>query len=375
MEQQERIRIGITQGDTNGVGYEVIFKTFAEPTIFELCTPIVYGNPRIATYHRKGLNLTTNFATVQNAEEAKPDRLNMVVVDDSEVKIDFGQTSEEAGQQALKSLERALQDYRKGLFDVLVTAPINKHSIQSEKFKFPGHTEYIQAKMGGKEEALMILMNERIRVALVTTHIPVSLIPKTITEENVLAKLRILNHSLRRDFSISTPRIAVLALNPHAGDNGLLGTEEQEVLIPAIKKANSQEENIPAFGPYAADGFFGSRAYEHFDAVLAMYHDQGLTAFKALAMDDGVNFTAGLPIVRTSPDHGTAYDIAGRGIADENSFRQAIYTAIDVWRSRQFFDQSLENPLPKLYHDRREDIGVPRMRKEQDQEHRPSSTE
>ena len=358
MEQNERIRIGITQGDTNGVGYEVILKTFADPTIFELCTPIVYGNPRIATYHRKGMELTTNFATVASAAEAQPDRLNMVVVDDQEVKIDMGQPSAEAGQQALKSLEWALKEYREGMIDVLVTAPINKHTIQSNHFHFPGHTEYIQAKVGEGSEALMILMNERIRVALVTTHLPLREVAQAITVDRVLDKLRILNRSLRRDFAISTPRIAVLALNPHAGDNGLLGTEEQEVIVPAIEQATA--ENIPAFGPYAADGFFGARAYEKFDAVLAMYHDQGLTAFKTLAMEDGVNYTAGLPIVRTSPDHGTAYDIAGQGRADENSFRQALYAAIDIWRNRRSYDEAGANPLPKLYHDRREDERRPR---------------
>lgn len=374
MEQEKRIRIGITCGDTNGIGYEVILKAFAEPTIFELCTPIIYGNPRVATYHRKGLNLETNFAAVLNASEAQPDRLNMVVVDDSEVKVEMGVASQEAGQQALKSLDSAMRDFSEGKIDVIVTAPINKHTIQSEKFHFPGHTEYIQDKLGKGSEALMILMNERLRVALVTTHLPISQVSRAITEDSVLAKLRILNRSLLRDFALSTPRIAVLALNPHAGDNGLLGAEEQQVIIPAIEKANA--EGIAAFGPYPADGFFGSHAYDHFDAVLAMYHDQGLTAFKALSMDDGVNFTAGLPVVRTSPAHGTAYDIAGRGEADENSFRQALFVAIDVWRNRKFFDESIANPLPKLYQDRREDMGGPRPpRREGDFERRPRPAE
>lgn len=358
MEQDNRIRIGITSGDTNGIGYEVILKTFAEPTIFELCTPIVYGNPRIATYHRKGLNLGINFATVQNADEAQPDRLNLLVVDDAEVKIEFGVPSAEAGEQALKSLDRAMQDYRDGKIDVIVTAPINKHTIQNEKFRFPGHTEYIQAQLGQGNEALMILMNDSLRVALATTHLPIAKVPAAITEESILAKLRILNLSLQRDFSLTSPRIAVLALNPHAGENGLLGSEEQEIIAPAIQKA--EEEGIAAFGPYAADGFFGSRAYEHFDAVLAMYHDQGLTAFKVLAMENGVNYTAGLPVVRTSPAHGTAYDIAGKGEADENSFRQALFTATDIWRSRRFYDEAHQNPLPKLYQDRREDERRPR---------------
>ena len=238
--EQKRIRIGITQGDTNGVGYEVILKTFTEPTMLELCTPIVYGNPRIATYHRKGLGLNTNFASIQQAGEAQDDRLNLVVIDDTEVKVDLGQPSPEAGQQALKSLERALADYRSGKIDVLVTAPINKHSIQSETFRFPGHTEYIQDRVGKGEEAVMILMNQQLRVALVTTHLPISQVPSAITQEAILAKLRILNQSLCRDFAISGPRIAVLALNPHAGENGLLGTEEQEVIIPAIEQATQE---------------------------------------------------------------------------------------------------------------------------------------
>ncbi|MBQ7571864.1 MAG: 4-hydroxythreonine-4-phosphate dehydrogenase PdxA [Bacteroidaceae bacterium] len=361
--EQKRIRVGITQGDTNGVGYEVILKAFTDPTMLELCTPIVYGNPRIATYHRKGLSLSTNFASVQNAGEAQDDRLNLVVVDDTEVKIEMGQPSAEAGQQALKSLEQALADYRQGLIDVLVTAPINKHSIQSDKFHFPGHTEYIQNRVGDGQQALMILMNERLRVALVTTHLPIRKVADAITAENIVGKLEILNRTLLRDFAISGPRIAVLALNPHAGENGLLGNEEQETIVPAIEQANQQ--GINAYGPYAADGFFGTRAYEHYDAVLAMYHDQGLTAFKALAMDDGVNYTAGLPIVRTSPAHGTAYDIAGQGVANENSFRQAIYAAIDVLRNRRTFDEAGKNPLPKLYHDRREDDRRPPRRPEQ----------
>lgn len=360
MEQIERIRVGITPGDTNGIGYEIILKTFAEPTIFELCTPIVYGNPRTATYHRKGMNLTTNFATVQDAAEAQPDRLNMVVVDDAEIKVDFGQPSGEAGQQALKALERAVADCKEGKIDVLVTAPINKNTIQSEGFRFPGHTEYIQAKAGEGNEALMILMNERIRVALVTTHLPINRVAAAITEEAVLKKLRMLNLSLKRDFALSAPRIAVLALNPHAGEDGLLGNEEKEVIAPAIAKAEA--EDISVFGPYAADGFFGARMYEYYDAILAMYHDQGLTAFKTLAMEDGVNYTAGLPIVRTSPDHGTAYDIAGKGIADENSLRQAMFTAIDIWRNRRTYDEAHSNPLPKLYHDRREDERRPPRR-------------
>lgn len=246
-----------------------------------------------------------------------------------------------------------MADYREGNYDVLVTAPINKHSIQSDEFHFPGHTEYIEQRVGDGDKALMILLNDRVRVALATTHLPISEIASHLTTEGILEKLRLLHKTLCRDFLITHPRIAVLALNPHAGDDGLLGQEEKDIIQPAIDQANA--EHIDAYGPYPADGFFGSAAYEHYDAILAMYHDQGLAPFKVLAMDDGVNFTAGLPIIRTSPDHGTAYDIAGKSQADENSFRQAVYLAIDVWRNRQRYDEAFENPLPKLYHERRED--------------------
>lgn len=348
-----KIKVGITHGDPNGIGYEVILKTFADPAMLELCTPIIYGSPKVASYHRKALELQTNFATVSSVANVQPDNLNLIPCTAEEVKIDFGQATQEAGEAALAALERAVKDWKDGLIDVLVTAPINKHSIQSERFNFPGHTEYIQACVGhDDQQALMILMNERMRVALVTTHLPIAKVASTITQELVLQKLRTLDHSLRRDFFISNPRIAVLALNPHAGEEGLLGKEEQEVIIPAMQQA--EEEGIHAFGPYAADGFFGTRAYESFDAVLAMYHDQGLAPFKLLAMDDGVNFTAGLDLVRTSPDHGTAFDIAGKGVADENSFRQAIYSAIDVFRNRASWDEGRKDPLPKLFVDKRD---------------------
>lgn len=347
-------RVAITPGDTNGVGYEVVMKAFSEPTMMELCTPIIYGNPKTMAYHRKALGLEVNYTVIQSADDAKEGRLNLLSVSDEELKIDFGQQSEEAGRAALQSLEAAVEDYRQGKFDVLVTAPINKNSIQSDKFHFPGHTEYIEERLGEEgDKALMILMNERVRVALVSTHLPIAKVAESITVDGIVEKLRILNRTLCRDFLITRPRIAVLALNPHAGDGGLLGTEEQDIINPAIVKA--REERIDAYGAYPADGFFGSAQYEHFDAILAMYHDQGLAPFKVLAMDDGVNYTAGLPIVRTSPDHGTAYDIAGKGVADENSFRQAIYHAIDIVRNRQRYDEAYENPLPKLYHERHED--------------------
>ena len=353
MEQERKVRVAITQGDTNGVGYEVILKVFEAPEMLELCTPIIYGSPKIAAYHRKALNVETNFTIISKAEDAHDGRLNLLNCFDNEVKVEFGQPSQEAGDAALKALDRAMTDYRSGLFDVLVTAPINKATIQSPGFKFPGHTEYIETSVGDGKKALMILMNDRLRVALVTTHLPIKDVAKAITKDAIIEKATIFHQSLKRDFRISSPRIAVLALNPHAGDNGLLGAEEKDVIAPAIEALATS--GIQAFGPYPADGFFGSGNYYHFDGVLAMYHDQGLAPFKTIALDSGVNYTAGLPIVRTSPDHGTAYDIAGQGKADENSMRQAIYTAIDVWRNRQQYDEPLQNPLPKLFHEKRED--------------------
>ena len=351
--EERKIRVAITQGDTNGVGYEVILKVFSDPNILELCTPIIYGSPKIASYHRKALNLEVPYTIINHAEEARDGRVNLLACFDDEIKIEIGQPSQEAGAAALKALDRAMTDYRSELYDVLVTAPINKATIQSPSFHFPGHTEYIETSVGEGQKALMILMNETLRVALVTTHLPIKDIAKAITKEGIIEKATIFHKALKRDFRISSPRIAVLSLNPHAGDNGLLGSEEKDIILPAIEEL--ADKGIQAFGPFAADGFFGSGAYDRFDGVLAMYHDQGLAPFKTIALESGVNYTAGLPIVRTSPDHGTAYDIAGKGVADENSMRQAIFTAIDVFRNRQFYDEPLQNPLPKLFHEKRED--------------------
>ena len=319
--ERNKIRVGITQGDINGVGYEVIFKTFSDPAVLELCTPIIYGSPKVAAYHRKAMELQANFSIVNSASEASHGKLSVVNCANDEVKVEFAKTAEESGRAALDALERALTEYRAGLIDVLVTAPINKATIQSETFHFPGHTEYIEERAGKGNKALMILMKDDFRVALVTGHIPVKDIASPLTQALIEEKLSIFNRSLKVDFNIDCPRIAVLALNPHAGDNGLLGTEEKEIIIPAMVAASAK--GIRRFGPYAADGFMGSDQLTAFDGVLAMYHDQGLAPFKALAMEEGVNFTAGLPIIRTSPDHGPAYDIAGKSIATEATFRQA----------------------------------------------------
>ena len=356
MEENKKIRVAITHGDTNGIGYEVILKTFADPEMLALCTPIIYGSPKVAAYHKKLLGINTQFSIIDRAEEAKDGRLNMLATFDEEVKVDFGVPSPEAGEAALKALDRAMTDYRSELYDVLVTAPINKKNIQSNLFHFHGHTEYIEDCVGEGNKALMVLTNGSLRVALVTTHLAIKDVAAAITKERIVEKATILHKTLKRDFRISNPRIAVLALNPHAGDHGVMGDEEQTVISPAIDEL--ADSGIQAFGPYPADGFFGSGQYNKFDAVLAMYHDQGLAPFKTLAVEDGVNYTAGLPIIRTSPDHGTAYDIAGKGIADPQSMRNAIYAAIDIVRNREQWAQWNRNPLQHFEREKGRDVSV-----------------
>lgn len=351
-----RLRVGITHGDFNGVGYEVILKMLDDPRILELCTPVVYGSAKIAAYYRKGLELAFNipFNQIQQASQARTDAVNIVNVIGQEAHIAPGESTTEAGEAAFIALERAVADLKEGTIDVLLTAPINKANIQSDTFRFAGHTEYLASACGDGAEPLMILFNDRIRVALVTTHLPLAKIAEAITEDAIVAKLQLFNQSLTADFAIVKPRIAVLSLNPHAGDGGLLGAEEKEIIAPAIERARNQLK-IHAFGPYPADGFFGNGLYTKFDGVLAMYHDQGLAPFKTLAMESGVNFTAGLPYVRTSPDHGTGYDIAGKGVASEASMRAALYAAIDIFRSRRTHEEMTASPLPKLYHERGRD--------------------
>lgn len=351
----DRLRVGITHGDFNGVGYEVILKMLDDARILELCTPIIYGSAKIAAFYRKSLELAGPWQPVQinSAADASADAVNIINVIGQEAHITPGEASKEAGEAAFIALERAVEDLKNGHIDVLLTAPINKSTIQSDTFRFPGHTEYLAASAADGSQPLMILFNENIRVALITTHLPIAKVPEAITTENIVEKLALFNKSLTTDFAVVKPRIAVLALNPHAGEEGLLGKEEKEIIAPAIEKARQMK--IHAFGPYAADGFFGNGLYTKFDGVLAMYHDQGLAPFKTLAMDSGVNFTAGLPFVRTSPDHGTGYDIAGKNRASEESMRAALYAAIDIYRSRQAFNEMTASPLPKLYHEKGRD--------------------
>jgi 4-hydroxythreonine-4-phosphate dehydrogenase len=342
--ETEKIIIGITHGDINGIGYEVILKTLADSRMLETFVPVIYGSSKVAAYHRKNLDIQgLNLNVVNTIEEINTKRVNIVNCVDDEIKVELGTSTEEAGKAALIALERATEDLKKGALQALVTAPINKKNIQSATFKFPGHTEYLEKKFGSETPALMMLVNDVMRVAVVTGHIPVNSIAAELTEKLIVDKLIVLNKSLKKDFSIGRPRIAVLGLNPHAGDEGVIGNEEKTVIIPAMKKAD--ELGIICSGPYPADGFFGSGNFSKFDAVLAMYHDQGLIAFKTVSMDTGVNYTAGLPVIRTSPDHGTAYDIAGKNTASEESFRQALYMAYDVYQNRAWNDEISANPL------------------------------
>ncbi len=348
------IKVGITHGDINGIGYEVILKTLEDNRILELCTPVVYGSAKIANYYRKGLemgNIPLN--TIESASQARRDTNNIINVVSEDIKVEPGVSTPEAGRAALLALERAVSDLKNGDIDVLVTAPINKNNIQSDDFHFAGHTEYLASCAGDDARALMILFNDRMRVALVTTHCPIADVAAAITVERVREKLEDFYLSLEKDFGFSHPRIAVLALNPHAGDGGVIGNEEQNVIAPAIEQA--RKNGINCYGPYPADGFFGAEQYRKFDGVLAMYHDQGLAPFKTLAMAGGVNFTAGLPFVRTSPDHGTGYDIAGKGEASEESLREAIYAALDIYRNRARYEESHRNPLRRQYFDKSKD--------------------
>ncbi len=350
----EQIKVGITHGDINGVGYEILLKAFSDERLQELFVPVIYGSSKSASYHKKVLDCgAVNFHIVNRTEECSAGKINLLNCVKEEVKIELGTATAEAGESAFIALDIAARDLVAKKIDVLVTLPINKDTIQNDKFHFPGHTEFLQDRFADNGKALMILANNSLRVALVTSHIPVSEVSKKISKELIIEKLTTLNSSLKRDFRIETPRIAVLGLNPHAGENGLLGKEELEIIAPAVKKA--QDAGILCVGPFAADGFFGTGKYREFDAILAMYHDQGLIPFKTIAMDSGVNFTAGLPIVRTSPDHGTAYDIAGKNIASEESFRQAIYMAMDIFTNRRAYDEARENPLRKMFFDRGKD--------------------
>jgi len=348
----EKLKIGISIGDVNGIGMEVIIKTLADQKIFDYCTPIVYGQTKVASFHRRTLEgHELNFNVINSPSQAQHKKANMINCWEEDVKIDLGTVTPDGGKYAFLSLQRAADDLVRGDIDALITAPINKDNIQSEEFKFPGHTEYLQERAGASD-VLMFLVSDDLKVGVVTGHIPLNKVAASISTEKILAKLKLMSESLKQDFWIQRPKIAVLGLNPHAVDNGLIGDEEEKVIIPAINEARAND--ILAFGPYPADGFFANGSYKKFDAVLAMYHDQGLIPFKQMAFDSGVNFTAGLNFVRTSPDHGTAYDIAGKNEASADSFREALFTAIHIVRRRREMEVLTENPLviSKLSRDR-----------------------
>lgn len=348
--KQDKVRVGITHGDINGIGYEVIIKSLMDARIMDMCIPIVYGSPKVAAYHRKALDITNfSFNHILNAKEANPKRYNIINCIDDNIRVELGKSTQMAGEAAYMALEAAVKDLKSGNIDVLITAPINKENIQSNNFNFPGHTEYLAGEFNSPEYLMLMVSNE-LKIGVATGHIPLKDVASSITTDLILSKLRILHKTLMGDFSIHKPRIAVLGLNPHAGDKGFLGKEEEEIINPALMKAS--EEGILAMGPYASDGFFGSGDYKKFDAILAMYHDQGLIPFKSFAFESGVNFTAGLPIIRTSPGHGTAYGIAGEGIASEESFRNAIYLAIDLFDNRSQYREFSKNPLQKYEIDR-----------------------
>ena len=335
---RKKLTVGITQGDGNGIGYEVIIKALADERMLDMCTPVIYGSSKIFGFYRKqihNLEQQVNTNVVTSAQDVHQKRINIVNCLPDNVFVEPGQPTPESAKSAMTSLQRAVEDIKKGYIDVLVTAPINKRAMVNEGFGYTGHTEYLEKEFG-VDEVAMIMVCDQLKVGVVTGHIPLKEVPGRLSKELIVKILRLMKHYLERDFGIHSPKIAVLGLNPHCGDGGLLGDEESSIILPAVQQAVS--EGIMAFGPYSPDGFFGLGNYSRYDAVLAMYHDQGLTPFKALAFELGVNYTAGLPIVRTSPDHGTAYEMAGRDLADPRSMISSIFTAIDIFNNRQDYD-------------------------------------
>lgn len=337
--------IGLSCGDINGIGMEIIIKSLSDSRVLDICTPILYANSKCVNFYRKSISENNfQFSPVKEDGKLNPKQANLVSCWEEEVSIHPGQLEEQAGKYAFLSLQAAVKDLKTNRIEGLVTAPIHKKTIQSEQFQYSGHTPYLRDSFE-KKDVVMMMIAENMRVAVVTEHIPIAEVAEQVTSEAILRKLDIMHRSLQRDFNITKPKIAVLGLNPHAGDEGLIGDTEQKIIAPTIKEA--KQKGILAFGPYSADAFFAHGSYEKFDAVLAMYHDQGLIPFKSLALGEGVNYTAGLPIVRTSPDHGTAFDIAGKGIAHHQSFLEAIYKCVDILRERKFYDENHENPIQK----------------------------
>ncbi len=343
MKTSEKIIVGISIGDINGIGIEVILKTFNDKRMLEFCTPVLFGSNGVIGHHKKALNIETPFNGIQSLDKIVSGKINLINVWKENVDVNLGKLTKEGGEYALKSLMSAVEALKNNKIDVLLTAPINKENIQSEKFNFPGHTEYLESNFNGK--SLMILMTEELRIGLVTGHIPIVDVARTITPELIKNKIAIMYDALQQDFNINKPKIAVLGLNPHCGDKGVIGKEDDEIIRPTI--ASLRDSGKLIFGPYASDGFFGSETYKQFDGVLAMYHDQGLAPFKALSFGNGVNFTAGLDAIRTSPDHGTGFDIAGKNKANPDSFKEALFTAIHIYRNRKEYKTLTSNALKK----------------------------
>ncbi len=345
MSTETRFRLGISHGDVNGISYEVILKALADPRLLELITPIVYGSAKVASYHRKTIKgIDVSFNPIRHPGEAGSKGINIINITDDEIRIELGKATEVSGEMAVRALDSAVNDLLSGQLDALLTAPIDKHSVQSESFQFHGHTEYLAEKTKTKDY-LMLMISPELRIGMASGHLPLQEVSSFLNEEIIFSRLRVMHRCLVEDFGISRPRIAVLGLNPHSGDGGLLGKEEDRIIKPAIEKA--QQEGQLIFGPFPADGFFGSLAYRKFDAVLAMYHDQGLIPFKMLAFHNGVNYTAGLPVIRTSPAHGTAFDLAGKDRASPDSLREAIYLALDVHRNRSSLKALRDNAMPQ----------------------------
>jgi len=353
-EKRDKIKVGITHGDPNGIGYEVILKAFSDSKMLDLCTPVIYGSKKYSAEHKAKLKMENfPFFIIENSDDAKTNKVNLVDCCEDQEELTIGEPTNWSGKVAYQALNTAIDDLLNGKIDSIVTAPINKKNIQHEEFNFPGHTEFLGQKDAGNKP-LMFMVSEKLKVGVVTGHIPLKNVADSISAEKIQQTLKVMNNALIKDFNIRKPKIAVLGLNPHAGDYGLLSGEEQEIIISAIQQ--SCEENVIAHGPFPADGFFGSTQHKNYDAVLAMYHDQGLIPFKALSFGEGVNFTAGLNFVRTSPDHGTGYDIAGENKADCSSMRKAIYAAIEICKNRHLNDKLKKNTL------RTEDVNENRSR-------------
>lgn len=340
----EKIKVGISVGDLNGIGTEVILKTFEEPMMLDLCTPVIFASAKALSFIKRHFDFQQVFYGINHPKDALEGKINVVNLWKETPEIEFGKPDPEIGKLAFQSLREATKALKEGNIDVLVTAPINKHTIHSEEFNFPGHTDYLAKELEG--ESLMLMVSDNLRVGLLTDHVPVGEVPNHLSEALIKKKIRLLIHSLQTDFGISKPKIALLGINPHCGDNGVIGQEDDTILIPVIQQF--KEDKALVYGPYAADSFFGSANYKNFDGILAAYHDQGLVPFKTLSFGGGVNFTAGLSHIRTSPDHGTGFDIAGKNLADPGSFRQAVYTAVDIFRNRKSYHKDSQNPLKKL---------------------------